>query len=306
MPSTAQLQFDGRLSNVSIQYHNEELVADRVLPRKQVNQKVGKYKKYGKDERFTVPSTLVGPKSNPNEVEWSTSEDSYECLDYGLEEFLSKQEEDNAEAPFSPQSDTTEFVTGLVELDREIRAATVVFNAANYPAANKVDINGGTDWNTLSNDAVAHIETGIDACFMRPNIAVMGLDVWRKLRRNEKILAAIKGTLREATVTQDELAKYFGLEEVIVGQSKVNSAAPGQAATYARVWNTHFALHRRVMSPGLRDVQFGITYQWGAARRAYRYPSTRGADGGQVIRVVESVVEKLVATDVGYLIQNAV
>lgn len=317
MPTPTELQFDGRLSNVSIQYKNPEYIAELVLPPTPVAKKTGTFKKYDKDERFTLPPTIVGHKSVPNEVEWSTSEDTFKCLDFGLEEFVSNEEVENAEAPFQPLSDTTDFVTNLVLLDKEKQAADAVFLAANYGANNQFDVEGG--WNTLSDDALTDIEVGIDACFEPPNVMVMGLPTWRKLSRNEKILAAVKGTLKAQSLktgkiiapaaNQQELAEYLGLDAVLVGRSRINTAKKGQAASYSRVWDGTnatkggAALLRVKAAAGLREVVWAQHFHW-KKRQTFTYPSSRGAYGGQVIRVVESRVIKIVATDVGYLFKD--
>lgn len=317
MPTVGELQFDGRLANVSIQYNNPEYIAELVLPPTPVPKKEGVFKKYDKNERFTLTPTIVGHKSEPNDVEWSSTEDTFKCLDFGLQEYISNEEVDNAEAPFQPLSDTVDFVTNLVLLDKEKQVANAVFLDANYGSANKVDIAAG--WNTLSDDALTDIEVGIDACFEPPNVMVMGLPTWRKLSRNEKILAAVKGTLKpqsmktgkitEPAANQQELAEYLGLDAVLVGRSRINTAKKGQTASYSRVWDGTTAtkggaaLLRVKAAAGIREVVWAQHFHW-KPRQVFTQLSTRGAYGGQVIRVVESRVIKIVATDVGYLFKD--
>lgn len=305
MPGVAEVQWDGALTNISIQYRNKRLIAEDVMPRATAKSKEGKYKKYAKKERFTIPSTRVGPKSKPNEVDWSTEEDTYACKDYGLDDFVSNDEIANAEAPIAVEGDTAEFVTDLVALDREKRVADLVFNAANYPTGNKVDLANAWD-NTGTRDAVDDILVGVDACFMDPTILVIGIEAWRKLQRNVKLIQAIKGTIEGQSITPEDVAKYFELEEVLVGQSRVNTAKRGQSPVWARVWGKHAALLRRVRNPGTRSVHFGTTFEWGT-RVAGRIPDqTRGLRGGLLIRVGETVDEKVVAGDVAYFFENAV
>lgn len=318
MPAELSLQFDGRLSNVSIQYKNPEYIADLVVPPTGVGQKQGKFKKYAKDERFTVPDTKVGAKSKPNEVEWSVTEDTYLCEDHGLEEFLSQEEIDNAESPIQPQSDTVEYVTNLVMLGKEQRIASAVFATGNYTAStNRLDVAGA--WATLSTDALSQIEAGIDACFTPPNVMVMGIATWRKLARNQTILAAVKGTLAPQviksgsvaapSVNQQELAEYLGLDAVLIGRARKNTAKKGQAATYGYVWDGPnagkggAALIRVRAGAALRDVLWGAQFAW-KDRMVMRTPTDRGAFGGEMIRVVECNVFKSIAPDCGYLFED--
>lgn len=317
MPTPTSLQWDGRLSNIAIQYQNPEFIGDLVVPPTPVMQKTGKFKKYNKEERFTLPDTKVGHATKPGEVNWHVTEDTYTCDDFGLEQFLSEEEVANAEAPINAQGATVDYLMSLISLAKEKRFADAIFNANNYATANKIDIAGA--WATLSTDALSQIEVGIDACFMPPNVMVMGIETWRKLARNEKVLAAVKGTLAPQSVksggtalpavNQQELATYLGLDAVLVGRARINTAVEGQTATFARVWDGTnatkggAALLRVKKGGGLNDVVWGANFEW-KNRQVMTSITDRGAFGGQMIRVVESNVMKIVATDVGYLFQD--
>lgn len=307
MPDTPiSMQFDGALSNVSVQYQNGEYIADQVIPPTPAAQKKGTYKVYDKAERFTIPPTIVGPKSIPNEVDWNATDDNFLCKDYGLEEFVSNEDIDNASAPIQPMADAAEFVTNLMLLDKEKQVADAVFLAANYATANKIDIAGA--WTTLTTDVVAQLHTGIRACFARPNVLVMGIDTWLKFMRNEKVIAFIKGSLNDQSVSKEEVAKAFGLQKVFVGEARYNSAKKGQTLTDAMVWDgtnagKGGAALLRVAQPTLRDVVSFSHFHW-KKRQAFTYPSVRGAYAGKIVRVVETRVMKTVATDVGYLFQD--
>ncbi|HCZ47417.1 MAG TPA: hypothetical protein DCZ11_00240, partial [Gammaproteobacteria bacterium] len=182
MPEPSTLQFDGALTDVSIQYNNPEYIAEMVLPPAPKPKREGTYKIYDKDERFTVPTDYVGHKGEPREVEWNVSEGTYACVDYGLQEFVSNDEIDNADAPLQPLADATKFVTDLLMLAQEMGTADFVFNASNYASGNKNDEAGS--WATLSTDVLTRLEVGIDACFKPPTILVMGIETWRKVARN--------------------------------------------------------------------------------------------------------------------------
>lgn len=307
MPDTPLgMQFDGRLSNVSVQYKNGEYIADMVLPPTPSDKKKGVYKVYDKAERFTIPPTLVGPKSVPNEVDWNVTEDTFVCKDYGLDDYVSQEDIDNADAPIQPLSDAVEFVTNLLLMDKEKAVADAVFAAANYATANKIDIAGA--WATLSTDIVAQIHAGIRACFARPNVLVMGIDTWLKFARNEKIIAFIKGTLKDQSVSKEEVAQAFGLSKVLVGEARYNTAKKGQAVTDAMIWDGTNATKGgaallRVAQPTLRDVVSFSHFHW-KQRQTFTRETDRGAYGGKIVRVVESRVIKTVATDVGYLFQD--
>jgi len=315
MPTVESLQFDGHLTSIALQYNNPEFIGDLVLPPIAVPRKQGKYKIYNKPDRFTVPDTTVGPKSQPNEVDFGVSEGTFACADEGLQEFVSNEEIDNAESPITPLADAVENTTALMMLAKEIDIATAVHTAANY--ATTLDLNGS--WATLTNDILAQIVTAMDACFMPPNVMVMGLPTWRAVSRNEKVLAAVKGTLMPQNlnkgklsmpwVNQEELAQFLGLDAVLVGRAKKNTAAEGQTPAYGVVWDgtnatKGGAAFLRVKTAAVKDVVWGAQFSWKGVQVMTR-ESARGAFGGQEIRVVESRIIKSVSTDVGYLFIDA-
>ena len=319
MSDELSLQFDGRLTNIALQYKNPEYIADLVLPPIPVPQKKFTYKVYDKKDRFTVPDTRVGPKSQPNEVDFGVTDATGTCLDYGLQEFVSQEDIDNAEAPITPMADAAECITQLMAIDREARIADALNTAGNYTTTS-ADLAGA--WTTLATDVLAALLTGMDACFAPPNILVMGLNCWRVVSRNEKILAAVKGTgarspqimksgpLSAPSASQQELADFLGLDAVLVGRAKRNTANEGQTGVYSQIWGgisgtKGFAALLRAKTPVVKDIFFGGNFRWKEAQ-AFTRVSPRGAFGGQEIRVCTSEILKITAADAGYLFLDPV
>ncbi|MFV9531212.1 hypothetical protein ACNUIM_32135 [Pseudomonas aeruginosa] len=69
--SNAPFPIDPELTAIAIAYRNGRMIADEVLPRVPVGKQEFKYWKYDLAQGFTVPETLVGRKSKPNEVEFT-------------------------------------------------------------------------------------------------------------------------------------------------------------------------------------------------------------------------------------------
>lgn len=301
------------LTAIAVAYRNEEYIADRVLPRVGVGVKTFKYLKYALGERFTIPNTLVGRKGAPNEVEFTATETEATAADYGLDDPVPQDDIDqaaNTPGAIDPLGDAVEGVMDLVLLDREKRTADLVFDAAQYAAANKVTLAGNDQWSVdhADSDPVADIMDGLDKVVMRPNIMVIGNAAWTKLRQHKKIAAAIfKQGTTAGIATREQVAELFELEEIIVGRAWVNTAKRGQAVTTARVWGKHCALVRRDQKANTRKgVTFGFTAQYGGRVAGAMPDSKIGLRGGQRVRSGETVKEVITANDLGYFIQNAI
>lgn len=296
------------LTAIAIAYRNIRLIADEVLPRVPVAQQEFKYRQYALSSSFTVPNTLVGRTSRPGQVEFGFTEVTAATRDHALEDPVPQADIENAPQGYDPITRAVEGITDLILLDREVRASALVFNPASYAPANQVQLAGVQQWDDPASDPIEDITRGLDTVIMRPNILVLGNAVATALRRNVAIVKSYNGSLGDAGIVPLEfIRELFELDAVLVGQGWVNAAKPGQPVTLSRVWGNHASLIYRDSLAGTTDrTTFGMTAQWGD-RVAGSLPDPNiGMRGGQVVRVGESVRELVTASDLGYLIQDAI
>jgi hypothetical protein len=304
------------LSAIAVAYTNGAMIADQVLPRiAPVGTKEFRYTTFPKGEAFTVPDTRVGRRGRPNVVEFGGSEATSVTYDYALDDEIPQDDIDQAAAAralnpelATPEAHSTELLTDLIVLDREVRTANLVFNAASYDAANKVQLAGADQFSDPAADPIEVITDALDGMLMRANVAVMGQVAWSKTRRNANLVKAIHGTTGDkGVITKQQFLDLFELEDLLVGESWVNTAKKGQTEQFARAWGPHIALIRRnKLADTRRGVTFGYTVPYGTRVAWSRPDSDVGMRGGQRIRVGESVRELIVAADAGYFIQDAV
>lgn len=298
------------LTAITLAYRNQALIADLVLPRVPVAKQEFKYTLFPVGDAFTVPDTKVGRTSAPNQVEFGGTEATAATKDYALDAAIPYADIENAAGTlYDPVSRNVEVTTDLILLDREIRVANEVFNAANYGASNKATLAGVTQWSDYANsNPVDAILTAMDAMIMRPNKAVFGQAVWTKLRQHPKVVAAILGGgTTSGVVTREQVAALLELDEIIVGQGWVNSAKKGQTASLARAWGKFAALiyQNPAITPD-SGISFGYTAQWGDRISGSWDDSDIGMRGGKRVRVGESLKELIPAGDLGYLFSAAV
>lgn len=311
-----------QLTAISLAYTNERMVADMVLPRVPVTSETFKWSQYTKADAFTVPDTRVGRKGDVNEIDWTATEQSASTADYGLEDPIPQADINAAQAaprtqgvmPIDPMARSTDLLTSLIALDREVRVSNLVMTAANYATANKATLSGTSQWSDYQNsDPVSAILTAMDGMLIRPNKAVMGRAVYSKLRMHPKVVAAVFAQGGNAAsggiVSLQALADLLELDELILGEGWQNTAKKGQTPTIVRVWGKNFSMFYQ--NPSLASAQgtmtFGFTAEWGSriAGTIDNDPNI-GLRGGTRVRVGESVKELIVANDVGYLFTNAV
>lgn len=297
------------LTAIAIAYRNTRLIADDVLPRTPVALQTFKYRKFALTDGFTVPNTLVGRSAKPNQVEFGFTETEDSTRDYALDDPIPQADIDNAPQGYDPLGRATEGITDLILLGREKRTADLVFTAANYAAANKVQLAGGDQWSAFAtSDPVDDIMAGLDACVMRPNVAVFGRPTASILVRHPKIVKAYNGTAGDSGIVPlSFIAGLFELDQVLVGEGWINTAKKGQAPVMARVWGKHAAfLYRDKLAGPQTGITFGFTAEWGNRVAGAIPDKDIGMRGGQRVRAGESVKELIAANDLGYFIQDAV
>jgi len=300
---------------IALAYSNRQLIADLVLPRLPVNAREFKWDKHTKGDLFTVPSTLVGRKGAPNEVEFSAVEETAAVSDYGLDDVVPQEDIDAASTKpgMDPLGKAVEGTTQLILLDREKRVADLVFNPSTYPVGNKVQLSTNDQWNEYAqaaSDPVADIMEAKEAALMPYNVAVMGAAVWYALRRHPKILASVYPVnySGDGMISLQQFQDLFEFDQVLIGDARINTAKPGQSLTMSRVWGNHFAMMHQNPLASLRGngITFGATAEYGS-RIAGTMPEPKvGLRGAQRVRVGESIKELITAADCGYLVQDAI
>jgi len=294
---------------ITIAYRNTAYIADGVMPRVPVGLQEFRYWNYPIEESFIIPDTKVGRRSQPNEIDLTATELTSKTEDYGLEDPIPQADIDNAPANHNPVDRATVQLTDYVMLDREKRVADLVFDANQYPVGNKVTLAGISQFSDFANsDPIGVILAGLDACLMRPNIMTIGQAAWTKLIQHPNIIKAVHGNSGDTGIAQRAaVASLFELEEILVGQSRLNTAKKGQAAALSRVWGKHISLSYRDRNADSRNgITFGYTAEWGGRVAGTEQDSKIGLRGGTRVRVGESVKELIVAGQAGYFIQDAV
>ncbi|WP_413207978.1 hypothetical protein [Rhodospirillum sp. A1_3_36] len=312
MSATGQFTADPVLTAIAISYSNpaHHLIGAKVLPESPVVSDDFKYKQYDEAANFTVPDTRVGSRSSVRTIEIGGEEKTASTADYGLGIPLDNRTITKAEkAGFKPREQAVEQATNIVQLDREIRVAGLVSNPASYHPALTQDITDADDRIGGANGKTYEILMDmLDSCWMRPNQLTMGAAVWRALANDPVIVKKVGGAAADGKkITPADVAGVLEVNEVLVGQSRVNIKRPGQNPVLERVWGNFIAGH--FIDTSASFITGGMT--WGATAKygttqAGTIPIDIGVEGGIVVRSVESVTEVVLAPLTGFLITHPI
>lgn len=298
---------DPALTAIAIAYRNAAYIADHVLPRVRVEKQEFTFLQYAVDQFFNIPDTMVGRKSKPNEIDLEGSEITASTRDYGLDGAVPHSDVENADPRYDPVGNEVMYLQEMIALDRERRAANLVFASGTYDPALRTTLAGTSRFSDATSKPISVINAALDEPLVRPNQMVFGQSGWTKFRSHPEIVEACLGTGAKAgSVTRQAVAELFEVEEVVVGAGRANSAKRGQAPSLARLWGPHLALIHKAPVPDAKGaVTFGATFQWGDRIAGQWEDKNIGLRGGTACRTGESVLERVVASQAGYFFQNA-
>jgi hypothetical protein len=307
------IHVDAILTNLSRQYKNEAMIWPQVLPMIKVAKRSDLYFRYKKEDAYRLGDDKIGATGLPNEMDWAVDTDNYSVVDHAFGDWLSQAAIENADNPLQPEADTNNFLNLLLDIAQESRVANTVFNAANYSDNNQKTLSGGAQWDAVNGDSdpIGDIMTAIESCFMRADTLVFSVSTWAQLRRNPKILDAVKSSTRlqaaeGGIASQSEVATLFEVERVLVGRARYITSKEGQTATFARLWGPHAAALYVDPNPGIKSITYGAVFSEMLRQTQRDFDPKRGVKGSHYFKVAWNSTEKVIANDCGYFIQNAV
>lgn len=308
------------VENLLVKYENAELIADLAMPVIPRSKRSDAFRKMKPEIAFNIPDArIASSEAMPNRANAVLDTDgTFSVVDYGLMDFISTDEEANADAPLEPRMDSEEALVGYLSLAREKRVADVVFASGNY-GSNTAALSGSDRWDNASSDPVAKILAVKKTPLVAPNTMVIGYEAWDYLRTNTNFMAYVRsraqadGKNTPLLIDEATVCRAFDLDRVLIGKAKYNSAREGATASYSYVWGKSCALIRVEKNPSPRKTQsFGYTFRYTAGGvppfGVQMIPSQlAGARGGTFIKVVHSDAECVVAgSNAGYLLTTVI
>jgi hypothetical protein len=260
MAAQAPFPIDPVRTGIVIAYRNGTLIADLVMPRHSVGGELFEWFEYAKAERLTHIETEVSRKGRTQEVEFSATEKEASTADYGLEDNVPQSDIDKAAGTdYDPLDHAAEGLTDLILLGREVRAAQAVFNPANHEYGKVCE--AAEKFSNRDADLMGFLLQELDKPLMRPNTLTIGRAEWTQLRLNRSLVAAAHGNSGDkGTVSLQQMRELLEIENIYVGEGRINIAKKGKAPEIKRVWAGHAAF--TFLAPNV-EIPAG-TLTWGA------------------------------------------
>lgn len=306
------LHIDVPLSNLTIAYEPQGLIAPLIYPVVTVDKESNVYYVWAKAESLRLQDAYRSRGREANRINFDVSSDTYAVKNYALAMDLPLEDVDNADAPLDIRGSAARRVTNGLNLAWENRLAVTLTTTTNMTSStaltnNWADLADGTPVDDLyvGRDAIRK------ATGFTPNVGVFGDHAWSRFSRHPDVIEFIRGrgdNTGGGPVTEAQVATAFGLSRVLVGKGLKNTGAEGVSATYTDIWSTAAILLYVAPAPGLMEASHGYTFRWTpagmpGALAVERYTNQREKTESVEVHMFQD--EKVTGTDLGYLIVGA-
>ena len=309
-PNIGDAKVDKILSQFSQFYTNESYISEMILPTLKVKEKTGKFAKYGKENlRVSADQIFRAPGTRAKSIDYSVSQGDYSCKERALEKGVPDEYVNNTDDPYDPKRDATAFIMDNIWVNQERALQQFMTSTSNLTL--NTTLTGTDQWSDYNNsDPIGDIETALNAVRAatgkRPNVAVMGHDVFLKLKFHPDIREQLKytngGQLSDVQLGSF-LKEFFNLEKVFVGTAVMNSADEGQTDSLGDIWTKDFWVLHQTARPSLLNATFGYTFMdVPKVVETYREES----HVRDVIRVRYSYDQNVMDANLAYLVKNAI
>lgn len=298
-------------------FADELLIGTRVMTPLPVEDRNGQYPrlKIGTG-RLLAPTDVKrrGPTADYARKDRQWENDTYSCLEYGLEGLLGRDTINDLSRFFDAESSVARMTQTDLLLAHERRVAAQIFSDTNFNA-----ITGSTAYSAALSGV---FDIGYDVDLAKEEIRKRGESIapdrlkviipgslYPIIRSSTKLQQRVFGLSRSADtrpLSPQELAEALEVREVLIGRSTYNSAAEGKAATLTDIWaNTYIWVGQVSDSDNLMSGGAGRTMFWRqdgnlVTVESYDVPEKRSI----ALRVRHTTDEKIVNANTGQLIRT--
>lgn len=297
------------LTNYARGYRNQEYIAHLIAPVVDVPSRNMRTIKFGK-EGFRKLNTRRAPGAPILTVQYGYASDPVSLQQDALQGLVPVEtaEEASRVPGFDMGQMAVQMVMDSLDLGHEIDTATILRNPAVYAASNKVALAGTSRWSDPASDPKGDIDAGREGIRQQvgryPNTLTLGAKVFTALTNHQKIKDQFKYTSSES-ITEMMLARYFNLDQVIVGKGVYLPDGIADSAAATDIWGNDAILAYVPKASNWMAPSFAYTY------RLKGYPQVEAPWYDRDIKSWKypTTMERkpyLVGADAGFLFQSAV
>ncbi|RYF12851.1 MAG: hypothetical protein EOO40_00180 [Deltaproteobacteria bacterium] len=260
---------------IATQQDASEYICDKVFPIVPVKKQSDRYIVYNKDYWFRTGAQKRAPATESAGGGYKIDNTpTYYCDKWAYHLDVDDDTRENADDPIDMDRDATEFVIGNLLLRREklfnarymspnTWGGLVLTNSSGVKAAE--DFSPAIGWDNANSNPmqeVSKIITNVKrVTAKRINTMVVSDDANECLKQHPLVLNRLTYTDLKV-VTEDLLAKLFGVDKYLVASAVENTAQEGAAGEFDFLMTNKFLLTYAAPNPGILKPTAGYIFAW--------------------------------------------
>jgi len=266
----SELYVSGVLTDVMIgsRLNRANSLSSKLFPVVKVDQQSGKYFEMPRGDAFRAQAQKRGDIQESAGMTMNIeSKDAYTCEPYALHIDIGDYTYLRAGRTFDLDSAAARLTGDNVWLKREIEFLDKTFKTGKW----SLDVTPSVKWDNPLATIWKDIRTRMTDFKERngglaANKIIFQERVWDAIQDNPDLMDRVKGgatTANPAQVTQENVARVLGLEEVVIADAVQTSTNPGQPTqTVSFVSGEHALLVHTAKAPGIFVPSAGYTFVW--------------------------------------------
>ena len=241
-------------------------IGSRVMPYFPVAEQSAEFPVIPKEVLLKAPDTRRAMRAGYPSSDFEFEMGYYATRENGWEEKIDDRERKLYARLFDAEVVATRRAEKIIQLAKERRIASKVFNATTFTAHSVTN-----EWDDADNATpIEDINTGKlavrAACGMLPNTLIISYSTFLNLKNCSDIVDRLLYTFPGEDInrmTSQQLATIFDIERVLVGGAVYDSADKGQDASIADIWDNEYAM-LTICSAGqdITEPCIGRTFIW--------------------------------------------
>lgn len=309
MPLSAQVHVNRPLSNISIAYQVQGLIADQVAKAVPVKHESDSYFVYTKDN-FRLDETRRANGAESNKALWNLSTATYSLQFHALHDVISDRDRDNADEALRLDVDAVEMLTGKILLRKEQVFSDLIGTAANWGSRSSMTSTFAWNVQTTLSNPIPFMDSAASAILyasgQRANVGVLDDRTFKAAKEHGSIVDRVKYTSPDS-VTKELLARLFNLDNLYVSSAVRNTADEGQADSMSLLLTDCAWVGYVEMNPGLKKASALYQFVKSSEGLTARVKKWRKEElESDVVEVQTNFDIKAVASDCAFHINDTV
>ena len=301
------------VTNILIARKNEEnqFLADKILPVvPNIKDEVGEIFAMGNDHLRSYNSERGVWDETQHRIEFNYTRDVFYRLKYfDLEMYLPDRFMDQFSDPLDPERDASVTLMQTLLLQKELALASLMTSTTIL--TNNTTLTGSDQWNeTATSTPLQDMQTAKSSARISAGYSMNSVLIPRAVLDVLKFHPDFTDQVSGITYVDDEIIvslikKNLGVKNVLIGETTYITSNEGQTEAFGDVWGKDVIFFYKPDNVSLMQKSFGYTFELASDQlRVTRYRAPN--DTGNNVRVAMNFDQKILDTNLAYLIKNAI